>query len=533
MTSVSVKSLEVRYPERTSPALAGIDLEIGAGELAVLCGPSGCGKSTLTRVLNGIIPNLVPADVFGEIKINGANLRGLSSQAISERVGSVFQDPRTQFFHVNVLDEIAFGPENMGLSPTEIRRRVDDAVDLLDLSHLTGKRMFDLSSGERQKIIFAAVHAMAPDILVLDEPSANLDTLAIRELSNILRRLKEAGRAVLIAEHRLHYLTGLYDRLVIMEAGRISLELSGDERLTLGLRRRHGLRSQDPPSLERLWLKGFGTIESPETHGAPDHFGAPRAPGHLSPSTDDSQVLLARPVGNNPKPASSSKNLCQPIVIEELSFRYHSTLLPALFGVNARLDPGGLAAIVGPNGSGKTTLIKLLGGLLREGGGRIEVGGRKLSARQRIQQCGFVMQEYGNQLFFPSVRLELASGFSRPPSDDELNKILDELNLADLAKVHPRTLSGGQKQRLVIAVALASNPALLILDEPTSGLDAGHMLRLSDTLHHGTAQGMAVVVVTHDFEFIEQSCQRLLSLSKGRLISDSPVPLPSQEMICL
>lgn len=473
MGLISVENLKLRYPGQPAPALQGVDLDVCEGEFVVVSGSSGCGKTSLIRCLNGIIPHLLPAEISGNVRLKGQSLKSLSPQAIASSVGSVFQDPRAQFFHIDVIDEIVFGPENMGYSGLEIRRRLEEAVELFRIGHLLDKRMFDLSSGEKQKVIFAAVHAMGPGIYVLDEPSSNLDVATIEELRAVLLLLKKRGHTIVMVEHRLHYLSGLYDRLLIMEGGRIVLEAPGDMKLSPELLERYGLRGLEAPVL------------------------VPR------------EAAFGLPV---PETGVGIEAHC-------LAYRYSRHSRPALGDVSARFTPGTVTAIVGPNGSGKTTLIKLLGGLMRECEGEVRRDGRLFPTRQRLARCSLVMQESRHQLFFPSVRQELASGFVLQPRQGEAELLLEKLNLASKADAHPQTLSGGQQQRLVIGAALAARPELLILDEPTSGLDFSHMRVLVELILDAAAEGAAVLVVTHDLEFIQTCCDHFLFMRAGRVES--------------
>ena len=485
MPVISIKNLSLQYPGQATPALKDINLDIDEGEFVVLSGSSGCGKSSLLRCLNGIIPNLLPAEIIGDIKLQDQSLKDMTPQIISSRLGSVFQDPRSQFFHIDVLDEIAFGPENMGYTKAEIRKRVDEAIQLFGLHHLIERRMFDLSSGEKQKVIFAAVYAMGPGIFILDEPSSNLDVAAIEELRNILSFLKKMGRTIVMVEHRLYYLSGLYDRLLIMDDGQIAMEACDELQITQEEKERFGLRNLQTPTI---------------------------------PACDAAKR-------NPPRPAGKT------VELENLGFRYPRRPTPALRDVSTRFLPGTVTAVVGPNGSGKTTLIKILGGLLREHSGRICLSGHPFSPSDRLKYCGFVMQESGHQLFFPNVREEIASGFIHSPTDGEVDLLLEAMNLGEKAAAHPQTLSGGQQQRLVIGTALAASPDLLILDEPTSGLDAGHMRRLAKLLKEQAGKGTSVVIVTHDLEFILNCCDRYLMIRDGILVSEGNVFAPDHAFL--
>ncbi len=505
--AISIQNLEVTYNSRRNPALAGINLEVKKGEFVLLAGPSGCGKTTLIRCLNGIIPHLMPAKISGGINLNGKPATEMRPQEISTLAGSVFQDPRAQFFHINVTDEIAFGPENMGYAKPEIRRRVDEAFRRFGIDHLRDKKMFDLSSGEKQKVIFAAVHAMGPDIYILDEPSSNLDAEAIGHLRDILRELKNAGRTVVIVEHRLYYLAGLFDRMLILDCGGIAKEVSGVEALPEAERKRYGLRSLQEPHLPT----GAAALPAAGVQAAPAATAgvrAGRAEAHCS------GAARAKAGGNSAS-----------LKVDGLCFRYPHNNRNALESIAAVLPAGAKTAIIGPNGSGKTTFIKILTGLLHEKTGSISCGPVLLTPAKRFKKCGFVMQESGHQLFFPTVREELASGFGKAKAED-VSQLLEALDLSAVAEAHPQTLSGGQQQRLVIGTALARRPGVLVLDEPTSGLDAAHMLQLAALLDKEAARDATVVIVTHDIEFIRHCCDYVLPFNSGKAAALCPVTPP-------
>lgn len=490
-SAVSVSDLKLTYPGAACQALKGIDLEVKKGEFIVLAGLSGCGKTSLIRCLNGIIPHLLSATLEGDIRLFGRSVYRLSPETISGMAGSVFQDPRAQFFHVNVTDEIAFGPENMGFDRKKIRRRVDRAFARFGIEHLRDRQMFGLSSGEKQKVIFAAVHAMGPTLYILDEPSSNLDASAIEDLRKALTDLKSEGCTIVAVEHRLYYLSRLFDRLVIMDQGKIVKEIFSPDQLTPQISAGYGLRSLVLPPPDAGPIDGQKTTQGPGAVAGSD------------------------------------------ITVADIEFSYPGTAHPVLYDVSTQFLRGSKTAVVGLNGSGKTTFIKVLCGLLKENAGRIMSGKHRFSPGLRLHRCGFVMQESSHQLFFPTVLEEMASGMGRKVCHKRVTGLLEELGLAGVSREHPQTLSGGQQQRLVIGAALAPQPDILILDEPTSGLDAFHMRRLAECLDREASKGIPVVVVTHDLEFIRVCCDRILFLSLGRAACLSPVNRPDTRVTAL
>jgi energy-coupling factor transport system ATP-binding protein len=397
-------------------------------------------------------------------------------EALARIVGSVFQNPRSQFFNLDTTGEIAFGCENLGLPASEIRERVWAAARELGIEALLDRDIFALSGGEKQKIAVASAYAPGPDIFVFDEPSSNLDHAACLELAALMKRLKAQGKTLLIAEHRLYYLTGLFDRAIYLKSGEIRrdwpqkefLALSNKERADLGLR---------AVSLDSLASK---TENTARTNSAPTFTISGLAAGYKRGKS----------------------------VLEDISFS---------------AAPGEIIGIVGKNGQGKSTLARVLCGLHKEWSGSVVLKGKPLKSKERAGLCYLVMQESGYQLFTDSVENELLLSKSRKerPSDEKVNAILQSLWLSALRERHPMSLSGGEKQRTAIGTAMAHNAAVLIFDEPTSGLDFGNMRRVVDVLKQSADDGKIVFVITHDFELLIRACTRVLMLDRGKITSDS------------
>jgi energy-coupling factor transport system ATP-binding protein len=473
LKDISIRGFSCRYTDAKAPALEDITLDVEAGEFVVLAGKSGCGKSTLLRCLNGIIPHLLPGRTDGDILLKGRDISKMSPETISEYAGSVFQNPRSQFFHLNVTDEVAFGPENMDLSESSIRKRVDRAMELFGIDHLRDKQMYTLSSGEQQKVSFAAIYAKSSDIFFLDEPSANLDVEAIEKLKKTLETLKRSGKTILIAEHRLYYLTGLFDRMVVMEEGRIKRVLSRGESLDAGEWAESGLRVLDMAAL---------------------------------PSMASSATCEA------PKPESEIN-----LTAEKISFSYPRTKKNAVGDISLTFRAGQRIALVGPNGSGKTTLIKLVSGLFGpKRGVFLDRSGRRMPSGRRLENCRLVLQENSHQLFYTTVLDEITSAKHKKNGSSPM-ALLQELGLDGCADSHPQNLSAGQQQRLVFATAVIDSPPVLILDEPTSGLDAAGMRAIGGRINAEARKGRTVLVVSHDIEFIFMYCDTAIMLRHGKI----------------
>lgn len=477
---LELNDFSFRYSQKEEYVLQNINMKVQKGECVVLAGESGCGKSTLLRCLNGIIPHLLEGEVKGSISILGNEFREISLQELSTLTGSVFQNPRSQFFHIDVTDEIAFGPESMGLSQNELIRRVDDAFDLFAINHLRGKKMYGLSSGEQQKVSFAAIYAAGAEIYLLDEPSANLDIAAIQNLHHIVRLLKKKGKTIIIAEHRLHYLADVLDKIVVLKNGCIEEMFFHETIPDNATVQRWGLRSLD--------LIDFINKSSKFVVG--DGEGI----------YDEERI----------KPVNVS--------MENISFSYPRSKEKVLKKLFAELFQGEKVAIIGQNGSGKTTFSKLLSGLLKPTSGAVyDSNNGKMKESHRLETCGLVLQESSHQLFFPTVLEELASAREEDSTVDPI-ELLHDLGLEGQCDDHPQCLSAGQQQRLVFAIATVNNPRILILDEPTSGLDARSMQAVGERILSASREGSTVVIVTHDFELVSSYCDAALLLKDGQVI---------------
>lgn len=434
-----------------------INLNITDGEMIVLCGASGCGKTTLTRLLNGLIPHYYEGKLKGEILVNGEEISQKPLYETSKTTGSVFQNPRSQFFNVDTTSEITFGCENLGVNEEEIKRRLKEVTDQFELSDLLDRNIFHLSGGQKQKIACAGVSIMHPDIFVLDEPSSNLDTTSIEMLRKILKFWKEQGKTIIISEHRLYYLTDLADRYIYMEDGEIKL----DETATVF--KNHSKEWLNDKGLRRLFE-------------GPNNF----------------QTFQNRMISEN-----------KSITIKDFHFSYRKNE-PILSIKEMDLPLHEIVAITGRNGIGKSTFARCICGL-EKSEGSIAVCGVKKKRKELLKECYMVMQDVNHQLFTESVLDEVMISM-KEENEEKAEKILSKLDLLPFKDRHPMSLSGGQKQRLAVASAIASQREILFFDEPTSGLDLYHMKEVADILKFLKEEGKSVFVITHDSELIEECC---------------------------
>lgn len=468
-------------PEAGEGQLKGINLELKAGECVLVTGPSGCGKTSLLRLINGLIPRYYPGDVQGEIRLNGQDMRDRPLYAFAPLVGTVFQNPRAQFFNVDTTGELAFTSENLGRPPEEIRASLRRTVRQLSLEKLIGRNIFHLSGGEKQQIACGTVDVAKPPLILLDEPSANLDFSAMLRLREIIKIWQREGKTILIAEHRLAYVWDLPDRVLIMNEGRITHTFTAGSHLRLKQAdlRRLGLRSSR--------LKDPAEVTLPEASAA---------------QGDRLLTFAAYRFSYPPSLFGRGERQTERWAAEELSWAENE-----------------ITALIAPNGSGKSTLLRCLGGLERRAQGVLRYRGRNYKNKARRELCFLVMQEAGQQLFTESVieevLLSLPERKSAPAEAlHRARQMLAKVNLQDLAERHPASLSGGQKQRLAVACALASEREILLFDEPTSGLDYKHMMETAALLKQLQKEGKSILLATHDTELIEAACTRKADLRR-------------------
>jgi len=489
---LEVRGLSFRYHNRSEYAIKDISFHIDRGEILLIAGASGCGKTTLLRCINGLIPRSYRGHLEGEIYLQGRSIEGMSLREISQMVGTVLQDPERQILGSRVVNEVAFGLENLALPREEIKARADEALAHLEIDHLRERETFYLSGGEKQKVAVAGTLAMRPSLLLLDEPLASLDPASAQEALRLIRRLADEGTAILLVEHRVEDVLRIApDTALFMVEGEVRYfgPLAGLEEVV----DYHEVKLPAPMIMEKATYDG-------------------KVPDVLA------RFLRPSPEGRRPL-----------VRFEDVTFAYDEDSPPALQEVNLTIYEGDVMAILGPNGAGKTTLVKHALGLLKPTRGRVYVEGvdtRRMSVAQAARTIGYVFQSPSHMLFAPGVREELAFGprnlgLDEAAIEEGVAQAVKILNLTGLEGFSPLALSFGQQKRVSIAAILAMGSKILAMDEPTAGQDYKNYMSFMDSILElpGFA---AILFITHDLDLAICYANRVVLMDEGRIVADGP-----------
>ena len=448
------------YKNSDKQVLQNVNFKINKGECVLLTGISGSGKSTLIHLMNGLIPTLYEGKLEGKILFNNVDIKNIKTYEISKNIGYVSQDPRGHFFTTNTTSELVFAMENYGISFDNMNKKYSEIVDLLELEKIVNKNIIYISSGERQKIAIGCSLTLEPKIIILDEPSSNLDFYMTKKLTQLIEKLKRSGYTIVIAEHRIHYIQKIIDRVLVVNDGKIIEKTIYD------------LKNNDEIPLRSLDIFNLEL----------DNI-----------LYDDNNELLMK--------------------LNNISYKH------ILTNITSSIFQGDIIGLIGKNGVGKTTLLRLLANIIKSDKGNIQ--GEYIPF--------LVMQDMDYQFFTESVESEMNFGIEGN-EDEKINYLLLELGLIEYKDKIPFELSGGQKQRLLIAISALSNVNLLMFDEPTSGLDYLNMNKVSRLLKK-LSRNSALIVATHDIEFLYKTCNRVIYLDEKEIKEDFYLNLESKKKV--
>ena len=455
---VEIENLSLSYGN-SPKVLKDISLSINKGECVLFTGKSGSGKSSIINSINGLAMRYDGASTEGIIKIDNKDIRNLKLYEISMLVSSVFQNPKTHFFNINTTLELLFYLENIGLSKKLMDERLNDMLELFPINHLLNRDIFKLSGGEKQILCIAASYISGTEIIVLDEPSSNLDEENITIITGMLTKLKDKGKTLIISEHRIFYLMDIIDRVFLIQDGKIKKAYTKTDFMKISSEK-----------LNELGLR------------------------------NNTKTELIVPENQN-KGSFQIKNI-------EFQFNGENN---KLILKNISFEMGKIYGIVGTNGLGKSTLLKCLIGLEKKSKDEIYLDGKKLSKTDRLKISSLVMQDVNHQLFTDSILGEVSLGTKNIESS-YVEDVLRKLDLYEFKDRHPMSLSGGQKQRVAIASVLCKNSKLIFFDEPTSGMDYYNMMNISHLINECTSDNKIIFIVSHDQEFLNSTADYVMHL---------------------
>jgi energy-coupling factor transport system ATP-binding protein len=483
-----IRDLTFQYRIREEPAIKDLTLDLHPGELMLVAGTSGCGKTTLIRCINGLIPRSYRGHLTGTIEILGQDARTLGMAKLSQVVGTLLQDPERQIVGSYVLNEVAFGLENLGLARDDILSRVDETLDYLGIRHLRDRETFSLSGGEKQKVALAGALAMEPQILLLDEPLASLDSASAEEALELFRRLADEGVAIMLVEHRVEDVLNINPNSV--------LYLRDGEQVYLGSP--EGM--METVDYHEVKLPAPVVYERAKQQPPPDF--------EVAVKPDGGKVLVN---------------------FEDVDFRYDPDLPQVLHAVDFTIRKGDIVAILGANGAGKTTLVKHALGLLKPTAGNVLLEGQatqEISVAQAAKTVGYVFQSPSQMLFAPTVKEELAFGprnlgYDKEQTRQDTDWALDVVNMGEYLDSPPLALSFGQQKRISIAAVLAMRSRILMMDEPTAGQDYWNYMAFMDAILQMPGFD-AIVFITHDLDLAISYANRVVLVNEGRIAAAGP-----------
>lgn len=465
---IEMNNISYAYSNSKNKSLENININIKTGESVAFIGESGCGKTTLTRIINGLAYRFYEGTMEGEIKIDGNCIKCKELYEIGRNVGSIFQNPKSQFFSEIVEDELAFGLENYGIRREYMDSLIDDSLKSINGINLREKNLFHLSSGERQKVAIASINALDPSIYVFDEPSANLDMESVESLRNLMSDIKKMGKTIVVSEHRLYYLTEIIDTYYYLKNGKII----------------NCFRKEDFLSMKKEDFRDMGIRNI--------------ALENISISDKKRKIIKYSLEVKNLSFSYKSKN-----VFKNLSYNFQS---------------GAIYGVIGKNGVGKSTFSKILCGILKEDKGEIRLNNIRLNRKERTEKIYYLTNNSDSNIFGVSIEEEIKlNGYI-----ENIENLISRYNLLELKDRHPMTLSGGQKQRLTIAASEILERKVFIFDEPTSGLDLKNMHLVANRMQDIKDRDKVVIVISHDYEFLMEICTDIIMLEANVISTFNP-----------
>ena len=525
-TPISVKNVTYTYPEQDAPALKDVNLEVGRGEYLVVMGRNGAGKTTLCVLLNGVIPNVLGGKIRGRTEVMGLDTRRHHVYELAQYVGMVLQDPEAQLFTSNVRSEAAFAAENLGVPREEMIERIEWALEVVRLQEFVKRAPSHLSGGQKQRLAIAAGLVMRPSVLVLDEPTSQLDPIGAQEVFSVLRDLnQDLGMTIVLSTHKSEHAARYADRIVVLDQGQIVVQGTPKE-VFPQVELLDRIYVQVPAVTRVEWDLGKALGKDRAEKGV--LLEETRA--NLSELLDERGVARQSVVVSKPSPPVPPVLEEPHIAFKDVSFQYPGTDDKALDGISISVGKGEFVGIVGQNGAGKTTLVKHVVGLLKSTSGQIIVGEKDLadeSVEDMAQTVGLVLQNPDAQLFAMGVAEEVAFGCTNLGLPEEevvqrVDRALAATGLDELREVYPFNLSFGDRRKLSVAAVVSMEPEVLIFDEPTTGQDYRGRRELADIARRLNEMGRTVLMVTHDMDLIAEYTHRLIVMGSGRVLLDGP-----------
>lgn len=534
-TALELRNVTFSYPSSPEPVLKNINLTIREGEFVGIVARTGSGKSTLLSLMAGVIPHHFQGELEGEVFLYGEETRTLSLAKFGVHTGMVMQDPDSQLFNLLVRDEIVWGLENRGVPRDEMVARLREVLQFFNLENFEDRITYDLSGGEKQRVVLSSVYISKPSILLLDNPTSQLDPLGAENVIQSINQVLETDETVVIVEDKLDELLGHADRLVLLHGGQILLDEPPEEFVS----HRELLESVGitPPEIFDLSIrlrKAGATFHSMPTtleEALPVYNDLLNGSG---PATREEVSALSVSILQEkvPKvPAYEGEDDHLAVAIRNVDFVYPPPKpIHALKNINLDIERGSFVAIIGQNGSGKTTLARCIAGYHTLTNGEVLIGGRDVHAidiYERARRVGYVFQNPETQLFRGSVYDEVLftlsyQGIKGQEAEQRVKDILEFLDLWDQAHLHPFRLSMGDKQRLAIACIAVLRPDALIVDEPTTGQDPSHAWAIMTLLQELREEyGITVIVITHAMTLVANFCDRVIALCQGEVLLDA------------